>query len=444
VVGNDGVGNTLTITNSGRVVNADGYIGGASSNNTALVTDGGSVWNNTGNLTVGNNGPGNRLTVTNGGVVTVAGTTFVGYNSSASNNTMLVTGSGSVWSNSGTLYFGYQGAGNQLTLADSGSVVVAGNAYVGYNAGSTNNQIAVAGGNLTVTNAGATGTLNVNYGALTMNGGTVTVNQLLANGGNSVVQFSGGTLNTMATTVANGSPFTVGDGTNAATLNLQGGTHNFANGLVISAAAQVCGAATINGNVTNNGALGSGASVSTLTIASNYTQNAGSALNIKLGGIAANDVLAVSGTAQLGGTLTVMNLNGFQPALSNAFTILTAQSVSGTFASANLPALGGSLAWQLTYAPTSVALSVVKAPLSALKFTASPVISGTSLTISATNTGVGSVYLLTSTNAAAPLNTWTPIWTNVLNGNSSFTTNLLNAVNPALHQQFYLLGNTNN
>ena len=37
-----------------------------------------------------------------------------------------------------------------------------------------------------------------------------------------------------------------------------------------------------------------------------------------------------------------------------------------------------------------------------------------------------------------------PIWTNVLTGNGSFTTNLSNAVNPALKQQFYLLGNTNN
>ena len=83
-------------------------------------------------------------------------------------------------------------------------------------------------------------------------------------------------------------------------------------------------------------------------------------------------------------------------------------------------------------------------PLSALKFTANPVISGTSLTISATNTGADTVYLLTSTNVAAPRNTWTPIWTNVLTGDGSFTTNLLNAVNPAQNQQFYLLGNTNN
>jgi autotransporter-associated beta strand protein len=83
-------------------------------------------------------------------------------------------------------------------------------------------------------------------------------------------------------------------------------------------------------------------------------------------------------------------------------------------------------------------------PLSGLKFTAAPVISGTTLTIAATNTGAGTVYLLTSTNVAAPLSTWTPVWTNVLSGTGSFSTNLLNAVNPAFKQQFYLLSNTNN
>ena len=79
-----------------------------------------------------------------------------------------------------------------------------------------------------------------------------------------------------------------------------------------------------------------------------------------------------------------------------------------------------------------------------MAFTAGPVISGTSLTISATNTGAGTVYLLTSTNVAAPINTWTPIWTNVLSGSGSFTTNLSNAVNPVVNQQFYLLSNANN
>jgi autotransporter-associated beta strand protein len=84
------------------------------------------------------------------------------------------------------------------------------------------------------------------------------------------------------------------------------------------------------------------------------------------------------------------------------------------------------------------------APLSSLRFTAAPVISGSSLMISITNSGAGSVYLLASTNLAAPISLWTPIWTNVLSGSGSFSTNLLNTVNSANQQEFYLLSNTNN
>jgi hypothetical protein len=98
---------------------------------------------------------------------------------------------------------------------------------------------------------------------------------------------------------------------------------------------------------------------------------------------------------------------------------------------------------------TSITLNVsvtVVAPaaVTAVQFTAKPVISGTSLTISGTNTGAGTIYLLTSTNVASHLSTWTPIWTNTLSGSSSFTTNLSNAVNPAQNHNFYILSTTNN
>ena len=78
-------------------------------------------------------------------------------------------------------------------------------------------------------------------------------------------------------------------------------------------------------------------------------------------------------------------------------------------------------------------------------------ISGTSLTISATISGSGTVYLLTCMNLPAAhlpppnnvLPAWTPIWTNVLSGSGSWSTNLLNAVNPAWNGQFFELSNTN-
>ena len=71
----------------------------------------------------------------------------------------------------------------------------------------------------------------------------------------------------------------------------------------------------------------------------------------------------------------------------------------------------------------------------------SPVISGSSLTFSATNSGAGTIKLYTSTNIATPLNLWTPIWTNAVTANGAFTTNLLNAVTPSDPQFYLLIGN---
>ena len=99
------------------------------------------------------------------------------------------------------------------------------------------------------------------------------------------------------------------------------------------------------------------------------------------------------------------------------------------------------------YTPITLNVSVTvvaQQSVTGLMFTAKPVVSGTSLTISGTNTGAGTFYLLDSTNVAAHLNTWTPLWTNTVGGSSSFTTNLSNAVNPAQKHNFYILSTTNN
>jgi T5SS/PEP-CTERM-associated repeat protein len=375
IVGVYGGGNTLTISNGGAVYDTDGYISDVSDNNTVLVTGAGSVWNNSGILVVGSTGSGNTLTITDDGAVTVGGMLAISDAAGDANNSVNISG-GQLTVTNGAINVGPAGSGQlnisggtvlaQQLLATNGGITLNGGTLVSQST-TVNGQDFVIGDTV----AGATfvalggahtfqNNLDVRNGTLTFNGGTVAADQFYAtNGASSVVNFNGGTLNTKATTVANGSPFIVGDGTNAATLNLQGGTHNFANGLVISAAAQASGAATINSSVTSSGTVSSGASVGVMTILGNYTQNAGGALNIELGGIGSNDVLAVSGNAQLGGTLNVTNLNGFRPVLSNAFTILTAQTVTGTFASTNLPALGGAFDWSVTYASTAVVLRVV-------------------------------------------------------------------------------------
>ena len=64
-----------------------------------------------------------------------------------------------------------------------------------------------------------------------------------------------------------------------------------------------------------------------------------------------------SGTATLGGSLAVSLLGGFTPSAGDAFEfITTAGSVSGEFASENLPALRGGLFFNVEYAAHSVTL----------------------------------------------------------------------------------------
>ncbi|MCX6897787.1 MAG: autotransporter domain-containing protein [Verrucomicrobia bacterium] len=147
VVGFNGASNTLMIANGGQVVNASGIIGNnaSASNNSVLVTGAGSVWNNSSDLYVGLNGSGNSLTITNGGQVFSAGG-IIGNGASATYNNVKVTGAGSVWNNSSDLYVGNYGTSNNLVIANGGKVLN-GYGYVGYDgsAGGGGNSVLVTG-----------------------------------------------------------------------------------------------------------------------------------------------------------------------------------------------------------------------------------------------------------------------------------------------------------
>ena len=208
--------------------------------------------------------------------------------------------------------------------------------------------------------------------------------------------------------------------------------------------------------VTNyaNGTLAPGAGVSTagtvLTVNSNLTLLAGSTNLFQVSHHnATNDSVVSSGTITYGGVLMVVT-NAGDSAFTNGdkFTLFVSSSgYVGSFSATNLPPLNSGLAWSNSLSidgSIEVISNAVVQSVTGLQFTARPVISGTSLTISGTNTGAGTIYLLTSTNVAAHLNTWTPVWTNVLGGSSSFTTNLSGVVTPGSKQQFYILSSTNN
>jgi fibronectin-binding autotransporter adhesin len=127
-LGSNGPNNSLTITNGGVVIDADAYIGNGawenwSSNNWAWVTGAGSLWTNSSSLSIGTVGPWNLLVISNGGSVVDAYGNLGDNDLYEGSNTVVVTGAGSLWTNSSQLLIGAEsGIGNRLVISNGGSV----------------------------------------------------------------------------------------------------------------------------------------------------------------------------------------------------------------------------------------------------------------------------------------------------------------------------------
>jgi autotransporter family porin len=182
-VGNNSSSNILVIRNGGCVLGrGQGAIGGAfsSSNNTVLVTDSGSIWSNS-YLTVGGEGWGSRLVVSNGAQVLNAGLGYVGASDfpRLGSNTVLVTGSGSVWSNGSDWQVGGYMWGNSVVVNNGGLLINNYNGYVGaYPESSSNNSLLVSDvgsvwtnlGDLYVGDGGSRNSMTVSNGAKVFSG----------------------------------------------------------------------------------------------------------------------------------------------------------------------------------------------------------------------------------------------------------------------------------
>lgn len=152
-IGDFGSFNYLEINSGGSLVDTAGIIGSnvAATANTVLVTGSNSVWKNQGSLYLGVSGSDNRLSIVDGGQVIVsnASASYVGLNVSSSNNSVVVAGSNSVWFTSADcidvhceLSVGYSGSGNQVALSDGGRVV---STYGSVGVFSSNNLVLVTG-----------------------------------------------------------------------------------------------------------------------------------------------------------------------------------------------------------------------------------------------------------------------------------------------------------
>jgi VCBS repeat-containing protein len=265
------------------------------------------------------------------------------------------------------------------TYNPSGPTTISGGT-VNFNSAVTPNALTLSGGELT-------GSGNVTIGGLFTwalgSGGSAPMTgtgETTANGG---INITSGwyirlyrTLNNAGTaTFSGGYPFYIETG--GTFNNLEGATFNYG-----SDTGQTYGPGNFNNagtfNTTNTGTAhincpfnntGDVVVVSgVLSFGGAYTQTGGS-ITLKIGGTtpgsAANnyDQVQVSGAATLSGALTVTLVGSptFVPSAGDTFTIMKYLSHSGTFATANLPALGAGLAWgAVDYSSgNSVVLSVV-------------------------------------------------------------------------------------
>ena len=169
--------------------------------------------------------------------------------------------------------------------------------------------------------------------------------------------------NNGAVTVDSGRTLTVNGGnyTQTAGVTTVEGSLNVTGGQVALQGGVLRGNGTVSGGVTNTGGTTApGSSAGKLTVTGNYTQSNNGVLKIEIGGLNAtteHDVLAVSGTATLGGELNVVPTGGFIPQIGQQFVILTANSVQQTFSTVTGPGT-----YTVQYNPGNVVLTVATVP----------------------------------------------------------------------------------
>ncbi len=173
-VGYLGPNNALTVSGGGAVYNGVGYLGyGSYFSNAVAVSDSGSVWSNRDDLYIGWCDDGDRLIVTNGGAVYNAGG-HLGF--CGPRNAVQVSGPGSVWCNQGTLCVGeLSGGSNNTLLVSGGGTVLCGWLYVGHDSGTSSNTVVLSdpGSSLVYTGWMTVGYLGVDNQLIITNGAQV-------------------------------------------------------------------------------------------------------------------------------------------------------------------------------------------------------------------------------------------------------------------------------
>lgn len=368
--------NALGSTSSGTIVQANGRLGVASyvgSMTVAepLIVSGTGISTAPGALYLNNGGNNNGNTVTWAGPVTLAGNTQV----RAINQNVRMNFSNTVLGTNVAL---------QCTAGNVASPTVDSSAIIDFQ-----NTLSLGGSGSLL--ADGVGTVFLDGNDVWGGGTTVTRGALRV----------GGTLN--------GGNVTVNPGANSATLagsgTIMGPVTVMANGILTPGDYSAIGTLTVNNSVTLSG-------TTVMRLDRNNAQDA--------------DLLAAS-SVTFGGTLTVTNVGA---ALQGGDTFqLFSGSISGTFATINLPSLPSPLFWDTSLLGSGIITVGSPAPI-----TGQPqIVNGTNFVWSTTSVS-GSNYVLQATSTLNPPVAWSDIITNAGTGG---TLNFTNPITSGFPQRFF-------
>lgn len=190
---------------------------------------------------------------------------------------------------------------------------------------------------------------NITFAATVSGSGALTKNN------NNTLTLNGVNTYSGATTVVAGR-LVVGDATHSsASIASQTG------GVTIASGASLSGFGKVTGTVVNNGTIITGLTAGSLTVGG-LTQNAGGTLAVELSSTASSQ-LNVTGAATLGGTLNATFLSGAET--PHVYSILTAGSITGSFASLSVSNGAADMAYGIHYATSGHGVDVVAMPQNA-------------------------------------------------------------------------------
>jgi filamentous hemagglutinin family protein len=310
----------------------------------STLTGGGTIGYTGGTLNL--NGGGAGTTVVAGTTLAATGQTFGGVGKLVNLGTFNLansTVSGDL-DNQGTLNASGASAVNGALVLSTGTLNLVAGGTLTKGGGATD----WIGGAITGTGTYTGGLTFTGGGARVLNGPTLNLGVATLSGGSLLLQ--SGTLNFGGiATIAPSATLEVTGGTVTGALavdvqgllKMNGGVLNAASLGLVPGGVLSGNGGTINAPVVNGGTVAVGASPGTLVINGNYAQTPTGVLNVELGGLTQGidyDLLQVTGTAALDGTLNVALFGGFTGAAGNVFDVLTYGSRTGDFATVNFPA----------------------------------------------------------------------------------------------------------